>query len=118
MQEGSAARRAIKPRPDMLGIGVIWNWQGIIFGDFALVLRQNIYSEAFSGVKVSVGSRLVVHANENQRWIERYRAERIRRHSMDLSIGLNTDYRDSGTETAQGPAKVLLINHVWEQSTF
>ena len=111
-QNGRAVRSAIEPRPHMLPIGMVWDWKRVVLGDPALIRRQDIHSEAPSGMKVSVGSGFLVHANQYQEWIERDRTERIRGHAMYLPLILNTDNCNSRGEASHRSAKLRLSDHV------
>src|SRR5271154_217127 len=60
-------------------------------------------------MQMSMGPRPVVHANQNQYRVERYRSESVRRHAVDLAVLVDRDDRNPGCETPHGLAEVASV---------
>jgi len=91
-----------------LGMAVILGGTRVVFRNDALVLGQHIHSKTFLGMQVSVGAGTMVHANQNQRWIERNGAKGVGRHAVYCAFVVHRNYRHPRRKTAQRIAEFFL----------
>jgi hypothetical protein len=57
-------------------------------------------------MQMRVRSCPLIHANQNEHWIERHRAKRIRGHAMNFAFLVDGHDRDAGGETSHGLAEI------------
>src|SRR2546430_1717379 len=96
----------VKMSPGFLGTLMRLSCARIVFRNYLLVAAQHVHSEALSRVQVSMSSRSMIHAHQNQLRFQRYRGKRISSHPVDLAILIHGDDRHPGRETSHCPAKV------------
>lgn len=80
----------------------------IVFSYCALMFREHIDAEPFLRVKMRVRAGCLVHANQHQHRIQRYRSERICGHALDLILIVDGYDRDAGSEVRHRLAEVVL----------
>ncbi len=78
----------------------------VVFRDCLLVAAEHIYPKPLSRVKMSVGSRAMVHANQHQRRIERHRCESVRGHAVDFAVLVYGNDRYASRETSHRFAEI------------
>ena len=111
VQNRGTMLRAIKAGSGLLlGLAVIWTRIGIVLGNGALVLGQNIHSETFPGMQVSVSPRAMIDTDQHQQWIKRHGSERVGGHPLHLALVVDSDDRNPGGKAAHGLTEFRLSN--------
>lgn len=89
----------------------------IVFRNRALLVREHVDPKPLSRLQMRMRSRLMVHAHQNQKRIERHRRKRVRRHALDRAFMVHGDDGHPGGEASHGAAELfLLCVHSAEQS--
>ena len=89
----------------LLGVLMGRRRAGVILGNHALALRQDIHSKPLSRMQVSMGTRPMVDANQDQRGIQRHGCKCIRSHPVHFAFKVDGDDCDSSGEAAHGFAE-------------
>lgn len=107
VQDRSSVRCTVKTSASLdLGILNVTLGTGVIFRDPSVVLTQNIDPKTLLGMKMSMRTRRVIHANQYQHGIERDGGEGIGRHPVNLAIQVDGDNGDSSSEAPHCFAKL------------
>src|SRR5579871_625604 len=87
VQDRRALGRAVETRSGFgLGAFVRAFGTGVVIGDGALVLTEDVDPKTLLGVEMRVGTGGTVDAEQHQQRIERYRSKGICGHAVDLSV--------------------------------
>ena len=95
----------IKARADLFGVLMRLAGPRVIFRDGLLLFAEHIHSKTLPGMKMGVRTRPVIHTNQNQQRLERYRGKRVRGHAVDFTVLIHGDHRDPGRERSHGLAE-------------
>ena len=100
-------RRPFEERARCFGVLMGLRRARVILRDCLLVAAEHIHPEPLARVKMSVGARAMIHADQHQRRIERHRCECVRRHAVDFTILVYGNDRDAGREASHRFAEIV-----------
>src|ERR1700691_1393124 len=110
MQYRSAMLRAVKASPGLgFGVIVVALRPGVVIRDRPLVFAEHVDPEPLSGMQMRMRARVVIHANQHQRWIERYRGKGVGGHTVDAALEVDRDDRHPGGELSHCSSKLRRI---------